>query len=457
MALYRCFECQEPYYKKLPKLTTPVTPEPTPEPTKGPDSENESGATEEYRADVESDVDSVQVIAKIEGGIASVEEIDEELLKDMFSKALSDTEDESSIITINLSKAKQTVEGIELTKQTVTNLADTVNDSNCSAESVEVVMSDVTVRFDAKTLETILGTMAGNTVSLVVESNVDDSLNSKQKKTLEKYDVTGLYEAYFESNGVRIHDFKGGNVTVSIDFKPEKGKKVKNYKVYYINAKGKLQRHATKYEKGKLTFITSHFSNYVVLYDEVQDVLLADAATTRKGYIKLSWNAIEGAEKYVVYGAKCGKAYKELTVTDSTSFTVKKIINAKPVSGKTYKFYVVAYDALGNKIKSKAIHYIAGDASTKYANVKNITPVVKTLELTVGEKATVGAEYTMYEDKKHITKSHGKALRFTSDRPDVAKVAKDGTVTAKSEGKAVIYIQDIGGKWCKAEVTVKEK
>lgn len=192
-----------------------------------------------------------------------------------------------------------------------------------------------------------------------------------------------------------------------------------------------------------------------VEYDNIKEILLAEAATTKKGYIKLSWNKIDGAVKYVVYGAKCGKSYKKLTETEKASFTIKKISGAKPVPGKAYKLYVVAYDELGNKVKSKSIHYIVGDTSAKYANVKTITASQKTLELTVGEKAAVGAEYTMYEDKEQISKKHGRTLRFTSNCPEVAKVSKDGKVTAKKAGKATIYIQSVSGKWCKVEVTVK--
>ena len=73
------------------------------------------------------------------------------------------------------------------------------------------------------------------------------------------------------------------------------------------------------------------------------------------------------------------------------------------------------------------------------------------------EKAVADAGYTMYGDKKHTPKSHGKALRFTSDCPEVVKVLRDGTITAMKAGTATIYIQDISGKWCTMEVTVKEK
>lgn len=405
--------------------------------------EPEIDYSEEYTVHVESDKESVQVSAKIEGGIAAIGEINKAALQ--------------GTVTIDLSETKQDVTGVELSKKFVESLADVVNDEKSGFSSVVIEMKETSVELDAKTLSTLQSNMKGNTLTLVVDKTEEKNLNANQRLTLGGYDVTRTFEAYFESNGEKIHDFNGGTVKVSVNFTPEKGKKAGNYKVYYIDTNGKMQKFATKYENGRLTFITGHFSDYAIAYDNVKDILLTQAETTKKGNIRLSWNEIDGAVKYVIYGAQCGESYKKLGKQDGTSFTVKEISGAKPVSGTSYKFYVVAYDAIGNKIKSKSIHYIVGDTAVQYANVETITASQKTIELIVGEKATVDVEYTMFDDKKHVTASHGKALRFTSNCKEVAKVGKDGTITAKSVGTAVIYIQDIGGKWCRVHVTVKEK
>lgn len=449
------------------KWTSNYTPGPSPNPGPNlppddpkPTPKADEPLTEDYKVPVESDTESVQISAKIEDGIAAVEEITEEALEEIIVKKTSEdgstaTGEAAETVTIDLSKANQDVTGAELSKKSVENLAGVVNDKTNNVDTVVIKMKDASVELDAKTLETLHDNMAGDALKIVIDKTEEKTLNKNQQKTLGNYDVTRTFEAYFESNGEKIHDFNGGNVKVSISFTPEKGKKTKNYKVYYLDDNGKLQKYATKYENGKLTFVTSHFSDYVIIYDNTKDVLLAQAATTKKGNIKLSWNRIEGAQKYVVYGASCGKAYKKLTQTDKAQFTIKKISGAKPVAGKTYKLYVVAYDALGNKIKSKAIHYIAGNSNGKYGNVETITASEKSLELSKGEKANISVKYTMYDDKKHVAKNHGKALRYTSDCPEVAKVSSNGTITAKGVGKAVIYIQDITGKWCQVEVTVK--
>ena len=61
----------------------------------------------------------------------------------------------------------------------------------------------------------------------------------------------------------------------------------------------------------------------------------------------------------------------------------------------------------------------------------------------------------MYSGKKHLGKEHGKALRFISDCPEVASVSSTGKILAEQAGTATIYIQDVGGKYCKTTVTVK--
>ena len=39
-----------------------------------------------------------------------------------------------------------------------------------------------------------------------------------------------------------------------------------------------------------------------------------------KKAVKLSWNKVDGAAKYVVYGNKCGKKFKKIKTTSSNSY-----------------------------------------------------------------------------------------------------------------------------------------
>ena len=184
-------------------------------------------------------------------------------------------------------------------------------------------------------------------------------------------------------------------------------------------------------------------------------VELLTAKTSGNKAVKLSWNSVPGATKYVVYGTRCCKKFIKLaTVKDKNNYTVKKTRGKELLAHSTYKFYVVAHTANGT-VKSKNIHFITSKTKGKYANAKSITvqPTSKTVK--PGKTTTLKVTTKIYKNKKHINKSHGAATRFVSDNPTVASVNAKGVVTAKNEGKATIYVQDIGGLWCKTVVTVK--
>lgn len=185
-------------------------------------------------------------------------------------------------------------------------------------------------------------------------------------------------------------------------------------------------------------------------------VELVKAATSGSRAVKLSWNKVSGATKYVVYGQKCGKSFKKLKTTANTSYKVKKIKGKKLKSHKAYKFYVVAYNGSKKIVSSKSIHFITAKTMGRYANARSINVNKTTLTLEPGKTAALKATTKIYKNKKHIKTSHGAKTRYISDNPSVASVNANGTVTAKAGGKATIYVQDIGGLWCKTVVTVNE-
>ena len=421
-----------------------------PGPTPGPDPEP-TPAEEEYKAPVEGE-NTVNVNTTITDGMAKVEEISQSTLEEAVNPK-SGTETTDTLV-IDLSQAKQDVTAVELTKKTVENLADVVASDKNTVETVTIQMKEATVEMDAKTLETISEEANGNTIVLVVDKTQSEELTTAKQETLKDYNVNKTFEAYFESNGHRIHDFKGGVATVSIKFEPTQGSDVNNYKIYYLDDSAKMHKYATKYKDGMLVFATTHFSDYVIVYEGKTDVLLAQAKSTN-GKIKLSWNGLDNITKYVVYGARCGHNYKKLKTTTGKSYTVKKASGKKLKAHKVYKFYVVAYDAVGNKVQSRSIHYVYKNTQGKYANVKSIKAKYDNLLLSVGVTQKISAKYKMYSGKKHLKKAHGQALKFFSNNTDVATVSSGGTVKAVGKGTATIYIQDIGGKYCKTKVTVE--
>ena len=410
------------------------------------------GADEETGEECTVGEYGLEIKATIENGIAKIDEIQ----KDSLQKFEDNVKGNSEVDSINLdfTKAEQEVKGVEFTKSTLENVQDVLESSQNNISNLVVKVSEGTVSLDARALEAVTEQATGNTIILVVDKTQNNQLTTAKQETLKEYNVNKTFEAFFESNGQRIHDFKGGIATVSMKFEPDQGSNTKNYKIYYLDDNAKMHKYATKYEDGMLVFATDHFSDYVIVYDGKVDVLLAQAKSS-SGKINLSWNKLDNITKYVVYGARCEQKFKKLTTTTGKSYTAKKVSGKKLKAHKFYKFYVVAYDAVGNKIPSRAIHCIYKNTNNKYANVKSIKAKNSKLTLSVGNSKTVGATYKMYSGKKHLNKKHGALLKYFSNNTDVATVSSNGMVTAVGKGTATIYIQDVGGKYCKTTVTVK--
>lgn len=82
--------------------------------------------------------------------------------------------------------------------------------------------------------------------------------------------------------------------------------------------------------------------------------------------MKVSWDKIQGADRYVVYmSTKKDSVFKKVATTKNTSKVISKIGKSKLKSGKTYYVRVVAQNKVGKKYYSGA----AGNA-TKYWSLK---------------------------------------------------------------------------------------
>ena len=194
----------------------------------------------------------------------------------------------------------------------------------------------------------------------------------------------------------------------------------------------------------------------VTIMDTKRDVVLVEAKCVDPNYVELNWNKVPNAKKYVIYGNACGKnnKYKKIATTKSLKYTVKKIGKKKLKKNSSYKFYVVAYTSKG-QIKSNRSHILTNNTIGSYGNATKLTVKVKKLTLKVGKKKTIKYSLKITEGKKHIGSGHGKEVAFLSDNPTVATVDKNGVVTAKCKGTAIIYVQEISGMYKAVKVKVK--
>ena len=192
--------------------------------------------------------------------------------------------------------------------------------------------------------------------------------------------------------------------------------------------------------------------------DTSKPVLAAKGIASGKNASSISWSKVSGANKYVVYFAKCnvkGKKYslKKVKTVSAKTFKFKK---TKLKKNTAYKFYVVAKDKSGKIIaKSKVGHFFTGNVKGKYTNPKSLKLSNSTYSLDIGKTATIKASVSKVKKGKKLATSHAKKLRYTSNNPTVVTVSAGGKITAKSAGTATIYVQTINGIWKTCKVTVK--
>ena len=168
--------------------------------------------------------------------------------------------------------------------------------------------------------------------------------------------------------------------------------------------------------------------------------------------ISLKWNAVPGAVKYIVYGAKSGGSYLDLVkMTDANSYKVSKIVSAKLKKGTYYKFMVAALDSDWNVITTSGIIHAGttGGKAGNYTKIKLSKPSNGKLSLSSGKSFTVKASAS----GKKVQKKLG--LRYESSDSAVASVNSKGVITANSAGTCNILVYAQNGLSKTITVTVK--
>ena len=337
---------------------------------------------------------------------------------------------------------------------------DTMKALASKADEINIITIGAEVTLDHTAANAIIEQASGNTIEIKVsKEKMTELLNDKQQTAIEEYNVRACLDAYVESNGVRISDFKTGVVKVGIPWVISNGTKAVYYHVYYLTETGEMEFFDTSYENGKLYFKTTHFSEYVIVYDEDmlnstpidQSPLLAKCTKTTKKSIRIKWNKVDTAKKYEVYVAQCnskGKKYslkKVATVDGNTTSYVAKGLK----KGTVYKIMVKAVNGKKCIKKSKVLHVTT--TGGKYTNSSKITAKKSKITLAKGKTTVIK---TSYKNAKNAI-VHVSAVRYVTSNKEVATVNKDGKVTAQHKGTCKVYALLNNGEYVTIQVTVK--
>ncbi len=165
---------------------------------------------------------------------------------------------ENVVIDVTGTAAADNVSDVVIGSDTVDRIAD-------AETSLDIKLPDATVSFDKTAVEAIDKQSGDNTITIVAKEVAENTLNDKQKDALKDKEVYGVITVEAYMGNTRITDFGGGKVTVSVPFELPAGKDSKDFYVAYVADDGTVTAMPTTYADGKLSFTTTHFSNYVVL------------------------------------------------------------------------------------------------------------------------------------------------------------------------------------------------
>ena len=176
-----------------------------------------------------------------------------------------------------------------------------------------------------------------------------------------------------------------------------------------------------------------------------------------KTSLTISWSKVANAKKYVIYGNKCGKAYKmkKLATVTGSAKAFSKIAGASVKKGTYYKLIVVAIDKNNRVVStSKVIH--VGTKGGKAGNQKKVTVkksiLKKAKNLKKGKSLSLKAKAVKASGAK--VKTH-RGVSYESTNKKIATVSSKGVVKARAKGTCYVYAYAQDGVFKKIKVVVK--
>lgn len=423
----------------------------------------------------------VEISGEIINDTVEVETIEKEVLNQMVDDQLKNITAEIENAKIELNVSDTEVESVTLTVTTLENIIDTIQTNEKVQDEFSIKMSGGEITLDSQAMGAIVDQAISGKVEIKIEQITTQEVNSSQNEALTTYEVVKIYQTSVVSNGKQIHDFRKGKVEVGVDFEIPEGTDKFHYHIYYVDSKGGMTRHETKYSDGKLYYVTDHFSEYAIVYDKTMKneteeepietptetpeqkpeksvrskmYLRQTKATTNS--ITLSWSKIKNADGYRIWMKDCSsgksaKLLKKITNGKKLSYTALKL-----KSGKCYRFTIYAYKMVDGKRvvigeSRMAVHAVT--LGGKYTNPTKISVNTTKVTLSKGTYKTIKVTVDKKGTKK-LTNCVAKVRYYTTNSA-VAKVNKNGKITAVSKGSCYIYVIVANGLAKKIKVTVR--
>ena len=406
---------------------------------------------------MQGEINTVKMDSTIVNGTAKVDEITTYMFERAFQKAVKvpqnedgqpveDKTDDGSeksqssfnddnTLNLDFSDAEVKVNGVEFTKGTVEALSEFLNDESNEAEYLSISLPDREIILDKKVAEVVAKNMSGDSIRLVVDDTSTESLNDTQQEALAEKDVIASVDAYFVCNGKELHDFEGGEAVVGMDVKLDSTINKTHIFVYYVDEEGNFEEMVTWFDGTQLLFKTTHFSDYVIIYDE--NKTNATKKSVKAPYIRMS-KTIGLGNKFALNVTNVSeRARVTYTSSDESVATVDDngmitavgkgkctIVGVIKQKGTAYKFAIavtVKKTNRGNR-QLKENECLTPDSVTPLLNIYKAVSTKKPFALNIKRLA---------EDA---------TVTYTSENESIATVSEDGVITGLKKGYTGINV-----------------
>lgn len=201
-------------------------------------------------------------------------------------------------------------------------------------------------------------------------------------------------------------------------------------------------------------------SKYIIALKDDKDpkgttfgFLFAKQKKVKNNSITIKWKKPKNASRFVVYGAKCGKAnrYQRIKSVTGTSFTQSGLNK-----GTYYKYLVAAFDK-NDKLLGVANTLHIATKGGKVCNFKKVTTAAKKNKVVLKKKGKTFKlkGKAVKESKKLKVKVH-RGVRYESSNKKIATVDKSGKVKVVKKGTCYVYVYAQNGAYQKVKITVKK-
>ena len=212
---------------------------------------------------VSTEGQSYKMPATVSGKTVTMKTVDQTKLDAFFAGMNS-----VGTLNIDFTGVKGNTTSAQIPAQILSAVSKALQEKGTAGAGMSIALPKGSAEFDAAATKSVAG-QAGNQIQLNI---TDVSLSNAQKTAMKGMTTYGGVSITLTSNGKTISTFDGGTVLLKVPFTVPADQKAGGFSIWYVPENGAPEKLSTTYRNGCLETRVSHFSAYVIAYEE------ADAA-----------------------------------------------------------------------------------------------------------------------------------------------------------------------------------